>query len=60
MYHSIKVNDKTYHRLQELQAPRESYDDVIARLINLRDKIARADPDLWPQRQPAAQGAPRD
>lgn len=33
--HSIKVDDQVYQSLQLLQKPRESYNDVVTRLIGL-------------------------
>ena len=35
MFHSIKVDDQVYVKLQLMQKPRESYNDVVTRLIGL-------------------------
>ena len=48
MMHSIKVSDKNYNRLRELQGPRETYNDVVGRLVFIRDTIAAVGDTLGP------------
>lgn len=48
MTHCVKLSDKTYNRLRELQGPRETYDMVIGRLIFIRDTIATVGDTLGP------------
>lgn len=33
--HSIKVSDETYSELRKIQGPRESYGDVVTRLLTV-------------------------
>ncbi len=46
MNRSIKVSDEVYQDLARLQRPRETYSEVVNRLINLYDLIGKASPLL--------------
>lgn len=56
MTRTIKLDDPTYYRLQVLQRPRETYSQIVSRLINLWDdtvgllsRVAPIRPDPTPQ-----------
>ena len=44
MNRSIKVSDDVYAGLGKLQRPRETYSDVVTRLLGLYTLLAKADP----------------
>ena len=46
MSHSIKVDDKTYRTLQEIQGSRETYNGVIARLLDMHRMLRGIEPML--------------
>ena len=46
MLHSIKVTDDVLKALQEEQRPRESYTDVIARLLDIMRALRGLEPIL--------------
>lgn len=46
MTHTIRVDDQVYDGLRAIQAPRESYSDVICRLLDLRRMITGLEPIL--------------
>lgn len=46
MTHTIRIDDEVYKGLQEIQAPRESYSDVICRLLDLLRSIRGLEPIL--------------
>lgn len=46
MSHSIKINDKAYNDLREMQAPRETYNDVVSRLLDMWRMLQGIEPIL--------------
>ena len=48
MSKSIKVSDKVYEELRELQAPRETYTEVIDRLLSTIRPLREASKFLGP------------
>ena len=44
MNRSIKVSDVVYESLQQLQFPRETFSEVVERLVKLRNLISTARP----------------
>lgn len=48
MSHSVKVSDQVYTNLLRLQGPRETFSEVIGRMIFIRDTIASIGDTLGP------------
>ena len=46
MSHSIKINDLTYNDLREIQGPRETYNDVVSRLLDIYKMLRGVEPML--------------
>lgn len=56
MRYSIKVSPKVYEELRELQCPRETYSEVIERLLSvlrpIRDASTILGPSHWTKERP--------
>ncbi len=48
MHHSIKVRDEVYDDLRRLQRPRETYNEVISRLLMIAKPLLEAARILGP------------
>ncbi len=46
MSHSIKVQDKEFEELQKIQGPRETYNDVVSRLLDIYRMLRGVEPML--------------
>ena len=58
MSHSIKVNDENYNRLLELEGKRETFNDIISRLIRVYDTLFSVKDILGPSHPIAAGHGP--
>ena len=48
MSHSIKVSDEVYKRIQRLQGPRETYNEVVERCLSVVETVKGVSDQLGP------------